>query len=168
MNKIINLSSITIFFIFFSTLILANDKVAIINIAKILKYMPQREKIEKILQNEFQSRFYDLQNKEKFLRKKIKNLAKEKIKKINNKKKEIEIIKEKRHLYQMIQNFEKYHNKRYNEERNKILKTIKILIINIVKKKNIHILIDINSIIYVDKKKDITKDLIKLIKASLY
>lgn len=71
MNKIINLSSITIFFIFFSTLILANDKVAIINIAKILKYMPQREKIEKILQNEFQSRFYDLQNKEKFLRKKI-------------------------------------------------------------------------------------------------
>lgn len=165
MNKIIKFASIIIVFVFFSTLILANNKIAIVNIAKILKYMPQIKEIETHLENEFKERFYNLQNQEILLKEKIKNFKKKNIKINNNDKneEEIGIIKEKEYLSVNVQNFEKDHNKRYNEERNKILILIKSIITNFAKKEDINVIIDINSIVYADDKKDITISLIEQI-----
>lgn len=75
-----------IFFLIFSS-VYAIDRIAVINITNILQKIPERENIEKKLENEFHIKAKSLQLQERELSEKIKILKKKSIKMQENQKK---------------------------------------------------------------------------------
>lgn len=143
----------------------AQDKIAVVNINKILQKLPQIIIVEKNIEHEFKIRSQKLQDKEKALQKKIQMLQRDSlsIKNIDKIKVESDIIKQKEKFIKQLKDFEKDNNQRNIEERNKILIKIQNEVNKISLKEGFDIVIDASSIIFLVKSKDITEDVLKQI-----
>lgn len=141
----------------------AQDKIAVVNINKILQKLPQIITVEKNIEHEFKIRAQKLQDKEKALQKKIQMLQRDSlsIKNIDKIKVESDIIKQKEKFIKQLKDFEKDNNQRNIEERNKILIKIQNEVNKIALKEGFSIVIDASSIIFLVKSKDITEDVLK-------
>lgn len=143
----------------------AQDKIAVVNINKILQKLPQIIIVEKNIEHEFKIRSQKLQDKEKALQKKVQILQRDNlsIKNIDKIKIESDIIKQKEKFIKQLKDFEKDNNQRNIEERNKILIKIQNEVNKIALKEGFDIVIDASSIIFLVKSKDITEYVLKQI-----
>lgn len=163
MKKLLN---ITVFVIFISNVALAQDKIMVVNINKILQKLPQIAVTEKNLEHEFKSRAQDLQDKERALQKKIQifqhdSLIMKNIEKIRIEK---EITIQKENFTKQLHEFEKDNNRRHVEERNKILIKIQNEVNKIALQEGYDLIIDASSVIFSVESKDITEYVLSKVK----
>ncbi|MCR3756300.1 MAG: periplasmic chaperone Skp [Candidatus Westeberhardia cardiocondylae] len=144
----------------------ANEKIAVVNIYDIFQKSIQKIIITEKLEKEFKNKIIDLQKIENDLQNKIQHL------KYNNKnmntheKQELEksIIAQKKIFSKKVKIFEEENIKRQNEEKNKFLEYIRKIIKNIAVKKGYDIVIDSDSIFYINNKiKNITPEILNKI-----
>lgn len=150
-------------FIIFSSILYAFDKFVVVNISNILQKISEKEKISKKIENEFKLRLDTLQNQGKNLEKKIENFQKERLtmKDTDRVKIEKDIIEEKEIFEKKAQNFEKDNRRRQNEENKKMLERIQNAINKIARIKEYEIILDTDAVLYAEKSKDITDDVLK-------
>lgn len=164
MKKLLNITVFVIIFI--SNVALAQDKIVVVNINKILQKLPQIAITEKNLEHEFKSRAQDLQDKERDLQKKIQifqhdSLIMKNIEKIRIEK---EITIQKENFTKQLHEFEKDNNRRHVEERNKILIKIQNEVNKIALQEGYDLIIDASSVIFSIESKDITEYVLSKVK----
>lgn len=164
MKKLLNITVFVIIFI--SNVALAQDKIVVVNINKILQRLPQIAITEKNLEHEFKSRAQDLQDKERDLQKKIQifqhdSLIMKNIEKIRIEK---EITIQKENFTKQLHEFEKDNNRRHVEERNKILIKIQNEVNKIALQEGYDLIIDASSVIFSIESKDITEYVLSKVK----
>ncbi|MFP3036535.1 MAG: OmpH family outer membrane protein [Arsenophonus sp.] len=145
------------------------EKVAIINVSDVFHNIVTNKAIFKQLEKEFKERADELQNMEKDLQIQSEKLQKNIFNKpIQPNEKDLQVFESKRaYFLKKAQEFEQDNQYRQQEERNKILKTIKIVTKSIAEKECYDLVIDMNSIFYVkdeSKLKNITDFVIKKVK----
>lgn len=154
---------ILIFYFFIFNISFANDKVAVINISKILQHFPKKDEIENRIVDEFKERAKMLQENEHYLSKRIEIFQRDHLKMKSHEKykaeKDINMYREQ--FSKIAQNFEQDNHRRHSEERNKMLFLIQETIKKISKKYNYNVVLDYNIIAYIAKERDITMMVLK-------
>ncbi|MGP1958324.1 MAG: OmpH family outer membrane protein [Arsenophonus sp.] len=145
------------------------EKVAIINVSDVFHNIVTNKAIFKQLEKEFKERADELQNMEKDLQIQSEKLQKNVFNKpIHPNEKDLKVFESKRaYFLKKAQQFEQDNQYRQQEERNKILQTIKTVTKSIAEKECYDLVIDMNSIFYVkdeSKLKNITDFVIKKVK----
>ncbi|AXN02045.1 Outer membrane protein H precursor [Candidatus Purcelliella pentastirinorum] len=155
-----------LFFLFFYENVFSFDKIAIVNINNVFNNLSKFYGIEKILNKEFNQRAISLQEQELKLQYKINTFQRNKLTMRPNmiKKIEKEINDEHNNFLLKAKNFEKDNKNRQLEERNKILIKIKDIVSEIATIQGYNLIIDSSIVIYSNKIKNITNEVLKQIK----
>ncbi|MGP1931351.1 MAG: OmpH family outer membrane protein [Arsenophonus sp. ET-YP4-MAG3] len=158
-----------LYLILFLSVSVYAEKIAIINVGEIFQNIAINKSVSKQLEKEFKERANELQNIEKDLQ-----IQSEKLQKNINKftpksnEKDLQLFEDKRvDFLKKAEQFEQDNQRRQQEERNKILQTIKIATKTIAEKEDYDIIIDMNAIFYTkdrSKLKNITDLIIKKVK----
>lgn len=144
----------------------AADKIAVVNIASIFQQLPERETIAKQIENDFKGRAGELQNMEESIKNKMKHLQRDgaTMKSSDRSHLEKELIIQREKFAHQAQDFEEAHHRRQIEERNKILSRIQDAVKCFAKKEGYDIVIDANTVAYMNVSKEITADVLKQVK----
>lgn len=141
------------------------NKVAIINVNQVFQEIATKKAVTEQLEKEFKVRANELKNMEQDLQNKAKKLQKN-ITKSNER--DLQAFENQRAGFlQKAQKFEQDNQRRQQEERNKILQTIKTATKAIAEKEHFDIVVDKNTILYPENYsglKNITDLVIKKVK----
>ncbi|MGP1960113.1 MAG: OmpH family outer membrane protein [Arsenophonus sp. NC-TX2-MAG3] len=122
------------------------EKVAVINVGELFQNIAISKAVSKQLEKEFQGRDDKLQNMEKDLQAQAEKLQKNAAK---PNEKDLQAFEAKRtDFLKKAQQFEQDNQRRQQEERNKILQTIKIATKAVAEKERYDLVIDVNAILY--------------------
>ncbi|MFP3013417.1 MAG: OmpH family outer membrane protein [Arsenophonus sp. NC-QC1-MAG3] len=122
------------------------EKVAVINVGELFQNIAISKAVSKQLEKEFQGRDDKLQNMEKDLQIQAEKLQKNAAK---PNEKDLEAFEAKRtDFLKKAQQFEQDNQRRQQEERNKILQTIKIATKEVAEKERYDLVVDVNAILY--------------------
>ncbi|MCV2518650.1 MAG: OmpH family outer membrane protein [Candidatus Lightella neohaematopini] len=146
--------------------ILACNKIAMVNINNIFQQYPKRIEIAKKLENEFEHEANELQLMEHEIQNKIQYLQHYGSNMKINERNELEnsLIKQRENFSNKAQEFEQNNRRRQAEERDKILVIIQNTVKNIAAKYKYDIVLDASTIVYSNKVKDITNEVLQLIR----
>ncbi|MCV2525041.1 MAG: OmpH family outer membrane protein [Candidatus Lightella neohaematopini] len=146
--------------------ILACNKIAIVNINNIFQQYPKRIEIAKKLESEFEHEASELQLMEHEIQNKIQYLQHYGSNMKINERNELEnsLIKQRENFSNKAQEFEQNNRRRQAEERDKILLIIQNTVKNIAVKYKYDIVLDVSTVIYSNKIKDITNEVLQLIR----
>ncbi|MCV2506353.1 MAG: OmpH family outer membrane protein [Candidatus Lightella neohaematopini] len=163
-NKLFNV--IIVITILIPLRILACNKIAIVNINNIFQQYPKRIEIAKKLESEFENEANELQLMEHEIQNKIQYLQRYGSKMKINERNELEnlLIKQRENFSNKAQEFEQHNRRRQTEERDKILIVIQNTVKNIAVKYGYDIVLDSGNVIYSNKIKDITNEVLQLIR----
>ncbi|MGP1944835.1 MAG: OmpH family outer membrane protein [Arsenophonus sp. ET-LJ4-MAG3] len=145
------------------------EKIAVINVGEIFQDIAINKAVSKQLEKEFKERANELQNIEKDLQIQSEKLQKN-INKLTPKsnEKDLQLFEDKRaDFLKKAEQFEQDNQRRQQEERNKILQTIKTATKTIGEKEHYDVIVDMNAILYTkdrSKLKNITDLIIKKVK----
>ncbi|MFP3014124.1 MAG: OmpH family outer membrane protein [Arsenophonus sp.] len=151
--------------ILFASIKIYAEKIAVINVSEVFNVIATNTEISKELEKEFKGRADELQNMEKDLQSKVEILQKN-----SNKpnEKDLKEFDDKRlDFLKKAQKFEQDNQRRQQEERNKILQTIKIATKTVAEKERSDVVVDVNAVLYAKsnaKLKNITDLVIKKVK----
>ncbi|MGP1956675.1 MAG: OmpH family outer membrane protein [Arsenophonus sp. NC-PE1-MAG3] len=122
------------------------EKVAVINVGELFQNIAISKAVSKQLEKEFQGRDDKLQNMEKDLQAQVEKLQKNAVK---PNEKDLQAFEAKRtDFLKKAQQFEQDNQRRQQEERNKILQTIKIATKAVAEKERYDVVVDVNAILY--------------------
>ncbi|MGP1928502.1 MAG: OmpH family outer membrane protein [Arsenophonus sp. NC-WZS1-MAG3] len=122
------------------------EKVAVINVGELFQNIAISKAVSKQLEKEFQGRDDKLQNMEKDLQAQAEKLQKNAA---NPNEKDLQAFEAKRtDFLKKAQQFEQDNQRRQQEERNKILQTIKIATKAVAEKERYDLVVDVNAILY--------------------
>ncbi|MCV2508688.1 MAG: OmpH family outer membrane protein [Candidatus Lightella neohaematopini] len=146
--------------------ILACNKIAIVNINNIFQHYPKKIEIAKKLENEFEHEASELQLMEREIQNKIQYLQHYGSNMKINERNELEnsLIKQRESFSNKAQEFEQNNRRRQAEERDKILVIIQNTVKSIAVKYKYDIVFDAGTIVYSNKIKDITNEVLQLIR----
>ncbi|MCV2526102.1 MAG: OmpH family outer membrane protein [Candidatus Lightella neohaematopini] len=146
--------------------ILACNKIAIVNINNIFQQYPKRIEIAKKLESEFEHEASELQLMEHEIQNKIQYLQHYGSNMKINERNELEnsLIKQRENFSNKAQEFEQNNRRRQAEERDKILLIIQNTVKNIAVKYKYDIVLDASTVVYSNKIKDITNEVLQLIR----
>ncbi|MFV9997673.1 MAG: OmpH family outer membrane protein [Arsenophonus endosymbiont of Dermacentor nuttalli] len=141
------------------------EKVAVINVGEIFQNIATSKAISKQLEKEFKGRANELQNMEKDLQTRVEKLQKSAAK---PNEKDLKAFEAKRtDFLKKAQQFEQDNQRRQQEERNKILQTIKTTTKTVAEKESYDVVVDVNAVLYakdIANLKNITDLVIKKVK----
>ncbi|HEK2898564.1 OmpH family outer membrane protein [Proteus terrae] len=144
----------------------AADKVGVVNIGQVLQQIPNRDAVEKQLENEFKSRDTELQNLGKALQTAVEKYQKDAptmnaTQRANTEK---DLVAKREAYAQKAQSFEQDFSRRQAEERNKIMKRVLDAVDAVAKKEGYDVILDANTVPYFADGKDITAQVQKQVK----
>lgn len=144
----------------------AADKVGVVNIGQVLQKVPNRDAVEKQLENEFKSRDTELQNLGKALQTAVEKYQKDAptmnaTQRANTEK---DLVAKREAYAQKAQAFEQDFSRRQAEERNKIMKRVLDAVDAVAKKEGYDVILDANTVPYFADGKDITAQVQKQVK----
>lgn len=144
----------------------AADKIAVVDVASVFQQLPQREAVAKQLENEFKDRATELQKMQKDLQAKIKRLQDggQSMKEAERRKLEKDAIAERGKFDVKMKAFEDDNAKRQMEERNKLLGRIRDAVKVVADKEGYDVVMDSNTLAYMNPAKDITAAVLKQVK----
>lgn len=161
MKKIISVITLSVALLFTGT-VLAETKIAVVDVSSILQQMPERDKVIKTLEAEFKDRVKGLEQEEKKANEAAQKLQKEAMTLSNT---------QKTQLSNVIQSFQEKANqfsadyrKRENEEANKLLVKIEEAVTKIAKDKKYDLILKAEAAFYVVDSVDITKEVLAQVK----
>lgn len=141
------------------------EKIAVINVGEIFQEIATKKAITKQLEKEFKGRANELQNLEKDLQARAEKLQKSAAK---PNEKDLQAFETKRtDFLKKAQQFEQDNQRRQQEERNKILQTIKTATKAVAEKERYDVVVDANTVLYPENSsnlKNITDLVIKKVK----
>lgn len=141
------------------------EKVAVINVGEVFQNIATSKAVTKQLEKEFKGRANELQNMEKDLQARAEKLQKSAAK---PNEKDLQSFEAKRKDFlQKAQQFEQDNQRRQQEERNKILQTIKAATKAVAEKERYDVVVDVNAVLYPENSsslKNITDLVIKKVK----
>ncbi|MFP3028927.1 MAG: OmpH family outer membrane protein [Arsenophonus sp.] len=141
------------------------EKVVVINVGEIFQNIVTSKAVSKQLEKEFKVRVDELENMEKDLQAHGENLQKSNAK---PNEKDLQAFETKRKDFlKKAHQFEQDNQRRQQEERNKILQTIKIATKALAEKERYDVVVDINAVFYPENSsnlKNITDLVIKKVK----
>lgn len=141
------------------------EKVAVINVGAVFQNIATSKALTKQLEKEFKGRANELHNMEKDLQARAEKLQKSTAK---PNEKDLQAFEAKRKDFlQKAQQFEKDNQRRQQEERNKILQTIKTATKAVAEKERYDVVVDVNAVLYPENSsslKNITDLVIKKVK----
>ncbi|AKC31895.1 OmpH family outer membrane protein [Candidatus Pantoea carbekii] len=154
------------FSLVFCVSIQAAEKIAVVNIYRVFKELPQSAIAAKDLENEFQGRSTELKNQEYELRKKIHKLQRDIsiLKPSERKRMEREIIMQREDFSNKAEAFDEDKHRRQTEERNKLLRRIRAAVKKVAESQGYDMVIDTDAIAYFSTKQEITSEVIKQVK----
>lgn len=141
------------------------EKIAVTNVSEVFQEAVTKKEVFKQLEKEFKERANELQDIEKDLQ-----AWAERFQKSDSKpnKKDLQVFEAKRtDFLKKAQQFEKDNQRRQQEERNKILKIIKIATKTVAEKEHYDVVVDVNAVLYSKNNsnlKNITDLVIKKVK----
>ncbi|MFS1537630.1 MAG: OmpH family outer membrane protein [Candidatus Phlomobacter fragariae] len=141
------------------------EKVAVINVGEVFQDIAISKAVSKQLEKEFKGRANELQNMEKDLQARAEKLQKS-VPKPNEKGLQAFEVKRTDFL-KKAQQFEQDNQRRQQEERNKILQTIKTATKGVAEKERYDVVVDVNAVLYAKDSsnlKNITDLVIKKVK----
>ncbi|MCV2525520.1 MAG: OmpH family outer membrane protein [Candidatus Lightella neohaematopini] len=146
--------------------VLACNEIVVVNISDIFQRYPKRIEIAKKLESEFENEANELQLMEREIQNKIQYLQHYGSSMKINERNELEnsLIKQREIFSNKAQEFEQNNRRRQTEERDKILLVIQNIVKNIAVKYNYDIVLDSNAVVYSNKIKDITNEVLQLIR----
>ncbi|QJC29524.1 hypothetical protein GJT83_01195 [Enterobacteriaceae endosymbiont of Plateumaris pusilla] len=139
-----------------------NNKIAVVNVAKIFEQIPLKKFFVKKLENDLNPQLIKIQKLQNELNSKIRMIQDQGISMIPSEKIKLEkdIEKLKNILIIKTENFKKENNKKQIEARNIILNHIQKLINIIAKKEHFNIVFDSTFVLYIKNIKDITNEVL--------
>ncbi|HGJ5873963.1 MAG TPA: OmpH family outer membrane protein [Arsenophonus apicola] len=141
------------------------EKIAVISVGEIFQDIATKKAVSKQLEKEFKGRANELQNMEKDLQARAEKLQKNAAK---PNEKDLQAFEAKRtDFLKKAQQFEQDNQRRQQEERNKILQTIKAATKAVAEKERYDVVVDENAVLYPENRsslKNITDLVIKKVK----
>lgn len=141
------------------------EKIAVINVGEVFKEIATNKAVSKQLEKEFKGRANELQNMEKDLQTRAEKLQKNAAK---PNEKDLQAFEAKRtDFLKKAQQFEQDNQRRQQEERNKILQTIKTATKAVAEKERYDVVVDASTVLYPENSsnlKNITDLVIKKVK----
>ncbi|WGO84040.1 OmpH family outer membrane protein [Arsenophonus apicola] len=141
------------------------EKIAVISVGEIFQDIATKKAVSKQLEKEFKGRANELQNMEKDLQARAEKLQKNAAK---PNEKDLQAFEAKRtDFLKKAQQFEQDNQRRQQEERNKILQTIKTATKAVAEKERYDVVVDENAVLYPENRsslKNITDLVIKKVK----
>lgn len=161
MKKIISVFGISIA-LFFTSMVNAEVKIAVVDVISILQRMPQREVVDKVLEKEFEARTRSLQAEEKQANEATARLKRDGLTLSSS---------ENSKLHKIVDDFESkaraYSNdfrKRQKEEVEKLLIKIQDAVKNVQTSENYDIILKVEAILYASDAVDITDKVLEKVK----
>jgi len=141
------------------------EKIAVINVGEVFQDIATKKAVSKQLEKEFKGRANELQNMEKDLQTRAEKLQKNAAK---PNEKDLQAFEAKRtDFLKKAQQFEQDNQRRQQEERNKILQTIKTATKAVAEKERYDVVVDASTVLYPENSsnlKNITDLVIKKVK----
>lgn len=140
----------------------ADTRIGIVNTAKLLKEAPQAEAARKKLESEFAPRDAKIVEQQKLIKSLEDKLSKDAaiMSETARKNQEREIVKKKRDVKRIREEFTEDFNFRRNEEIGKLQKLVSDTILSLAKEKKYDIILN-ESVIYASQQVEITADVLK-------
>jgi len=140
----------------------ADTRIGIVNTAKLLKKAPQAEAARKKLESEFAPRDAKIVEQQKLIKSLEDKLAKDAaiMSEAARKNQEREIVKKKRDVKRIREEFTEDFNFRRNEEIGKLQKLVSEIILSLAKEKKYDIILS-ESVIYASQQVEITSDVLE-------
>ncbi|WP_392558384.1 OmpH family outer membrane protein [Orbus mooreae] len=158
MKKIVSIISLSLALLFTGTA-LAETKIAVIDVMSILQQMPERDKVGKTLDSEFEARAKGLQQEEKKANEAAQKLQKDGMTLSESEKAKLtKVIKA---FQDKANTFSTDYRKRENEEANKLLVKIQDAVAKIAKEQKYDLILKAEAAFYVVDSVDITNQVLQ-------